>query len=366
MKIILKKKPADDVRSVLLEKRKKPKKEDLTKGPLLSTGSMLLNMAISDRPEGCLRPGHYFYIVGDSASGKTAFSMTCFAEALASKEFQHYRIILNNVEDGMLFDVVNLFGARVAKRIEYKQSETIEEFYYDIDDELAKGEPMIYVLDSMDGLTSEAEDDKFEQQKKAHKAGKEVAGSYGDGKAKQNSQNIRRLLKHLKRTGSILIIISQTRDNVGGGMWAPKKTRSGGRALRFYATWEVWTSVVGKITKTVRGRIRNIGSTIKLQVVKNRLTGKLNEVEVPIYPSYGIDDIGSCIDWLVDEKWWTRSKHQSKIIARGLTSATDIPMRREDLVKVCETSPHLLRKALRACWDAIQRESILERTPRYS
>ena len=27
-----------------------------------------------------------------------------------------------------------------------------------------------------------------------------------------------------------------------------------------------------------------------------------------IYPSYGIDDIGSCIDYLVKEAWWEKKE----------------------------------------------------------
>ena len=110
----------------------------------------------------------------------------------------------------------------------------------------------------MDCLSSKEEADKFDQHKKAFRTGKKVPGSYGDGKAKKNSAGIRKLLSDLGKSDSILIIINQTRDNIGFGF--DKKTRSGGKALRFYATTEIWSSVVGKLKKNVRGKDRQQGN----------------------------------------------------------------------------------------------------------
>lgn len=331
----------------------------------LSTGCSLLNIAISDDPNGGLLPGKYYFLVGDSASGKTFLSMTCFAEAMLNPAFQHYRLILDNVEDGALMDVGRFFGSKVADRVESpgakgQHSETIEDFYYHLDDAIKTGKPFIYVLDSMDSLTSEDEDAKFSKVKEAARAGKESTGSYGDGKAKKNSAGIRRALRGLRKTGSILIVICQTRDNLGGGgPWAPKKTRSGGRALRFYATVELWTSKAGGITKTVNGKARKIGDTIKVKVEKNRITGKLHEIETAIYPSIGIDDVGSCVDYLVAEKWW--KKKGQLIHAKEIGSTAS----RDKLIKLCETKRKKLLRAVKSCWRKVQDTCQVERKRRY-
>ena len=46
-----------------------------------------------------------------------------------------------------------------------------------------------------------------------------------------------------------------------------------------------------------------------LRVRKNRVTGGMDQtIEMPIYKTYGMDDIGSCIDYLISEKYWSSSK----------------------------------------------------------
>ena len=103
----------------------------------------------------------------------------------------------------------------------------------------------------------------------------------------------------IKQTSSFLSIVSQTRDNIDP-MSPQKKSRSGGKALKFYATHELWLANGGAIKK----KERIIGVKCKVKVSKNKLTGKVREVEFPIYYDYGIDNIASCVDFLVKEKHW--------------------------------------------------------------
>lgn len=339
----------------------------------VSTGCTLLNLAISEHPLCGFMKGKYYFLVGDSTSGKTFFSMTCFAEACQNPAFKDYRLIYNNPEDGMLMDVERLFGFSVAHRIEPPavdsdgmpvHSETIEEFYYHVDDALEDGRPFFMILDSMDALDSVADKKKFDEKKKAHKKGnKETAGSYGMAKAKANSTGLRQVVGKLRSSGSILIIISQTRDNVDAFSFE-KKTRSGGRALKFYATVEIWTSLAGQIKKTVRKKPRLIGNKIQLRVKKNRITGRLHTVTTAIYPSYGVDDIGSNIDYLLDEGWWRKSGQT--INAKGLFGG--IKATRPKLISMLGESPRAVRKLQRIvgqCWAEIQAACDLNRNARY-
>jgi len=358
-------KQVEEVADKPLEKKKEPK---IKTEDLLPSGSTLLNLICSNNPYGAFLKGYYYYLVGDSASGKTFLSMTCFAEALRHPTFKNYRLIYDNVEDGMLMDLEKLFNKEVEKRIEPpawekkepKYSFSIEEFYYNLDDAIKEGKPFIYVLDSMDGLSSAAEVAKFEEHKDAYRKGKKVPGSYGDGKAKKNSEGIRKMRKGLKGINSILIVISQTRDNIGFGF--EKKTRSGGRALIFYATTIIWSSVLKKIKKTIKGKLRHIGNHIKLETkTKNRVTGELHDAVTAIYPSYGIDDTGSCVDYLVDEGWW--KKTGKTIDAEGF----NINLPREKLIDYIEENDlqkHLQRKTGR-CWKEIRKASALKRKKRY-
>ena len=68
----------------------------------VSTGSTLLNLACSDHPRIGFLMGGYYYLVGDSASGKTFLSLTCFAEACINPAFDNYRLIFDGINRRLL------------------------------------------------------------------------------------------------------------------------------------------------------------------------------------------------------------------------------------------------------------------------
>jgi hypothetical protein len=295
--------------------------------------------------------------------------MTCFAEAAHNPEFEGYRLIRDDIERGALFDIAHYFGEATADRVEPPNidengepiySSSIEDFFYHIDDAIKEGTPFVYVLDSMDALTSVSEREKFEETKKASRAGKTTTGSYGDGKAKKNSAGIRQLIRPLQESGSILIIINQTRDNLGFSF--QKKSRAGGHALRFYATAEMWSSVTKSIKKTVNGKPRKIGSQIEIRVEKNRITGREERVVIPIYPSIGIDDVGSCVDYLIEEGVWKERA--------GSIDATEFEFRgkKDKLIAHIEKegAELRLREMVEKKWNEILDATTITRKPRYS
>lgn len=357
-----------DIKKKLQQRKKKTK---LSPDDFLSTGSTLLNLALTGKPNCGFVKGKYHFIVGDSTSGKTFLSLTCLAEAANNPRYKKHRFIYDDAEGGALMDIERFFGSKVAKRIrppektkdgEAVYSHSIEDFYYHVDDALQKDRPFIYILDSMDSLTSEAEQEKFHKQKKAHRKGKKSAGSFGDGKAKKNSSGIRSLMGPLGESDSILIIINQTRDNIGFGSQFNPKSRSGGHALRFYATWEIWSSVVGQLKRTFKGKDRELGITCRVKIKKNRITGRKRTVDIPIYHSFGIDDIGSCVNFLIEEKHWTKKK-SGKIIADDF----DFAGPREKLIQYIEDEGMEmdLRDLVGEVWNSIEKACAVKRKKRY-
>lgn len=376
----------DEVEEVKNELMGKTMKQKVDLGKALSTGSTLLNLACSGKLSAAFLPSTFNYLVGDSASGKSFLTLTCLAEAAKNKDFNNYRFIFDDVEGGAMMDVEKFFGKKVAERLEPPavdkktglpiSSGTIEEFFYHIDDALDEGRPFIYILDSMDGLSSDSEVDKFQEQKIAHQRGKQISGSYGDGKAKKNSAGIRQVLSGLKKTGSILIIISQTRDNIGFGAQFNPKTRSGGHALRFYATLELWSSIKGKINKTVRGEQTPVGINCQVKVKKNRLTGRERDIVIPIYYSTGFDDTGSCVQFLIENKHWKKVGKSGEEVNEengkkksGVIDAKefDYSGNEEGLIKhIEETGQELeLKLLVSTVWDEIEAESEVIRKKRY-
>lgn len=339
--------------------KRKPKVE---KAPVfVSTGSTLLNLGITGHPDRGFRAGQYAFIVGDSQSGKTFLSLTCLAEAAINPAFDDYRFIYDQPEHGALMDFSHYFGAKVAERVEMPDpSETSEQFYDRQEAYLDDGRPFISILDSMDSLDADADIKHRKKAKAAKSKGEEGKGTYGMDKAKTNSTRLRSIARRLPKTGSILIIISQTRDNVGVGY--SEKTRAGGRALRFYASVELWSSIRQHINKTINGKPREIGIISKVVIKKNRETGKNRWVELPIYHSTGFADTDACVNFLVDESHWDMTK-------KGIITAPEFSFegRKEKLIHTIEGDDSLweLKAIVNSVWQGIEEKTIVKRRRRY-
>lgn len=355
-----------------LTKKAAKRREPVPEADLLKTGSTMLDLAITGKRAGGFAKGKYFWIVGDSSSGKTFLTLTCLAEASINKEFNNYRFIYDNGEDGALMDMGRFFGPRMADRLEAPSetadgepvySDTIEDFYYHLDDAFNAGYPFIYVLDSMDALDSKYSAKKFDEAKKAARKGTQAKGDYGDGKAKINSTRIRHVVRQLRDTGSILIVLSQTRDNIDAGMFEEQQTHAGGRALKFYATVQLWSSVGKRIKRTVNDREIVVGVTCRVKTKKNRFTGRERVVEFPIYYANGIDDIGGMVDYLTTWKVWP--KVAGKIDASK--HFDDVKLRREDLIKWVEENQARdeLEHICETAWQAVEEKLVTHRRSKY-
>lgn len=330
----------------------------------IPTGSVLLNLACSDRIDGGWGAGKIANLIGDSSSGKTLLALSMFAECANRSEFDGYDFIYDDVEQACEFNMGKLFGSKVTDRIQAPQSDgdtslhsdTIQQFHANVFAAIESGRPFIYVLDSFDALTSSEELGRAEESAKATRDGKEVKGSYRMEKPKLISEMLRQIKARLRATNSFLLIISQTRDNIDP-MSFEKKTRSGGKALRFYSSHEVWMALAGKI----KSKDRIIGSNVKVKVTKNKLTGKQREVKFPIYYDYGADDLGSCIDFLVEEGHW--KKKGDRILADDIGLEG---IRRKLITDIEEGARHLsLYQAVQSCWGQIEASLLLDRKPKY-
>lgn len=341
-------------------------------GAKLSSGSTLLNLACSGDPRAALIPGRYYLFVGDSSSGKTVLCTGILAEACQNPVFDEYELFYDDVERGNNLLGTGLFGSKLPQRMKAPQydeggepvhSESIEQFYDNLQRKLDGGKPFVYILDSMDCLTSEQEEAKARSDLKDREDGKDRSGIMTDGKAKINSQRLRNAVRRLEEHGSILIIVCQTRDNLGMG---DKKVRSGGRALRFYNTLEMWTSRVETLQQVVLGKKRQIGIQVEVHVKKNRLRGWEPKIQFPIFHSYGVDDLGSLVDYLLEEGVWKKAKGESKIKGEGLPEEG---MTREKLLEMADGDPGMrkgIREAVLATWNLIAEKSRVDRSPRYA
>lgn len=361
----------DSMKKALKKSKDKPKVIDVKS--LLGTGSTILNLACSGHIEGGFLKGTYCLLIGDSDSGKTWLSLSCMAEACLREDFDDYHLIFDGPEHGALMDIAHYFGQGLADRLEPPGREedgspmfstTVEDFYFFLDDLIKAGKKFIYVLDSMDVLSSEAEGKKFKEDKTAIRKGKDPKGSYGDNKAKINSSRLRRVVGQLPAMGSVLLIVNQTRDAIDAGLFAPKKTRSGGWALEFYSTITLWSTVGGQIKKTVRKKERQVGILSKVKIKRTRVTGRKYTVTIPIYHDHGIDDVGSCVDYLVGEGVWKNTGGVITVTGLGPTFKGDM----DEVVAHIEKADLVpdLQAMVGKTWSEIEKLSTVKRKNRYS
>lgn len=352
-------------------------KDSLTKKKLppppefLSTGSTLLNLACSGRIDGGFQAGYYYLLVGTSSSGKSFLSLTCFAEATLHPYFEGYRFIYDDVERGALMDKVRYFGEEAARKIELpsKQgaSRTLEEFYWNLDDALEEGKPFIYVLDSMDSIPSVEDMASFKENKNAGRKGKEAQGTYGTSKAKRNSSDMRLMMGRLEESKSILIVIAQTRANIGFTSKFKPEVRSGGISLTFYATMELWTSIKERLQAKYKGHKIKNGIISQIRVKKNRIQGREPVVNIAIMDDSGIDDVGSMIDFLVEFKHWKFTGEEDSDAKMITAHDLSLSGKRETLINKVQTSNREgeLRTIVQGVWKEIEDACRVERKRRY-
>lgn len=342
----------------------------------LSTGSTLLNLGCSGRPDGGFFKGGYFHIVGDSQSGKTFLLMTCAAEAANNPEFDNYDLVFDGPENGALMDVRKFFGRKLDRRLRPPRgtpkdpefSSTVEEFYDNVDRFARSGRPFVYLLDSMDALSSDDEMKHIDKASKARekaregKAG-EAAGTMSMSRQKANSTRMRICNQKLFKTKSILVVVSQAKINVGPNAMFEPKTVAGGLAMKYYAQLQLWSSIRKKIKKdVVKGKSLTVGKEIAVNVRKNRVNGKDRKVVVTIYDDTGFDDTGSCIDYLVDWRHWPKAG--GKIRAKEL----GVALPREALVRHIEDEglEHVLRDTTAEVWRDVESRVEVKRKSRYA
>ena len=229
---------------------------------------------------------------------------------LESKHFPKVKkvnIVYNNPEGVMDFDVSRMYSLNVpsaksspctkAGDVVWICSETVEAFGRDFGKRISKhkdGELLLYILDSFDSLATEAEIKRFE---KAQEKGEEQDGSYNLEKQKYISQFFRMLTSKLEGKDCLLFIISQTRSRIGV-TFGKKKYRAGGDALDFYTHQVCWLAEIKKLTSSPLGEKRVYGVRVRGKFERNKTAKPFREAEFTILYDYGVDDLGSMLDWL--------------------------------------------------------------------
>lgn len=249
-------------------------------------------------------------IVGDKSTGKT---LLCI-EASANFAIKHRKGKIRYREAESAFDepYAGALGMPL-DRVDFGSDpmETVEDLFEDMEKviEGAKG-PELYIVDSLDALSDAAEMKRGMDQ-----------GSYGAEKAKKLSQLFRRLVRALERKQVTVIIVSQVRAKINA-TFGRKTTRSGGKALDFYASQVAYLAHIKQVNRTSKGQSRAVGIRVRAKIDKNKVGLPFRESEFKIRFGYGIDDAEACIDYLKETK---------KLSEIGIKNADDFLDRLEDM-----------------------------------
>jgi recombination protein RecA len=241
--------------------------------------------------------GKIVNVVGDNSTGKTLLNLECLAY---NKKLMKNRLkfFYDDAESGFSFDAKKMYGVDLFKDGQ-KNSTKVEEFDYQLSKEietLKKEDTLLYILDSLDALSSQAESDRNDERMKAMDDEKVYdKGTFAMERQKMLSEMFRLKSSKIGDKNVTVVIISQVRANIGV-MFGEKYTRTGGKALDFYASQAVWLAVAKK--KEKEGRV--IGVRIKAKTKKNKVGIPFRDCFIDVLFDYGVDNVTSNLNFLYD------------------------------------------------------------------
>lgn len=345
-----------------------------TKEPIyFSTGHTLLDLVVGGGEGAGFGMG---YLAGSvvRCHGNSGSSKSFQATELVAANYYKYGSRLKwrycDPELGNTLDTESLYGINIIPKPTKNERPVItaEDWDYDLHlflDSLhpENGDVGIYVLDSLDALSSVDTESRKEDRRNAYAKDKEFKdGTYGMGQAKFLSQEFfRGLTRELEEKNAILYIVSQERDNVNAGMYAQKWTVAGGKAVSFYES--VRCRAIVKQKEEVSGRAVSV--VIQMIAEKVRHPRPFRDCFVTIHFTYGMDSLGDELDFL----YGLRSGDTGKLLkkAESITWDGSDPMNRESMIQYIADNGlrDELKKRVIEEWDRIEKSIEVKRPSKY-
>jgi len=250
----------------------------------ISSGCSMLDLAISNRPNGGFPVGRITEITGLEASGKSLLA----AHTLAETQKRGGLAVYIDTEAATSAEFLEAIGADL-KTMLYVPLETIEEIFETIEtivDGVRKSDKdrlVTIVVDSIMGAST-----KIEMAAEYDKDG------YATSKSIILSKAMRKVTNWIARERICLIFTNQLRTKLGVSFGDPWTT-AGGKAIPFHASVRLRLKNTGQIKAKINGVEQIVGSKTNVQVVKNRIGPPHRKVDYEIYYDSGIDNYGG---WL--------------------------------------------------------------------
>jgi|TARA_B110000211_G_C14089933_1_gene558461 recombination protein RecA len=270
----------------------------------ISTGSSMLDLCISNRPNGGIPVGRITEITGLEASGKSLVA----AQILANTQKKGGLAVYIDTENAINEEFLQALGIDTTKLL-YIQLETVEDIFEVMENiilTVREGEKNRLVTIAVDSVA--AATTKVEQSADYSKDG------WATSKAIVLSKAMRKITNMIGRQRIALVFTNQLRQKMGV-MFGDPWTTSGGKAIAFHASCRLRLKPAGQIKATVNGQAQTVGIKTKCVVVKNRMGPPLRTAEFDIYFDSGIDDLGSYLTIMKAYKlikqggsWYTYTK----------------------------------------------------------
>ncbi len=271
----------------------------------VSTGSTMLDLAISNKQDGGIAVGRITELNGLESSGKSLLG----AHMLAETQKKGGVAVYIDTETAVSTEFLSSIGVDVESML-YLHLETVEDIFSAIEEITAKvresdKDRLVTIL--VDSLA--AASTKIEMDAEFDKDG------YATSKAIIISKAMRKITQMIGRQRIALVFTNQLRQKLGV-MFGDPWTTSGGKALPFHASTRIRLKNLGQIKDK---KNNTIGMKMRAQVIKNRLGPPMRHADFELYFETGIDDEGSWLKVMKEHRlvkqagaWYTMNNHKGK------------------------------------------------------
>lgn len=256
----------------------------------VSTGSTILDLAISNRKNGGFPVGRVCEITGLEQSGKSLLA----AHTLLSTQKKGGLAVYIDTENALSTEFLSAIGLNL-KEMLYIPLETVEDIFETVETIIEKVRSsdkdrlVTIVVDSIAGAST-----KTEMAADFDKDG------YATAKALIISKAMRKITNLIGRERICLIFTNQLRQKLNAPAFSDPWTTPGGKGIPFHASVRIRLSSIGAIKAKVNGIDAIVGSRVKAKLVKNRCGPPLREAEYAVYFDSGIDDYSSWLEVMKD------------------------------------------------------------------